>query len=96
MTQEEKIRQKVDACITEYADQCGIDFRFAALGHREHIINCGASVLCTKWEVGYPGGSFVQAVVKNNLSEAFGRADSINQACIKFYVMLLHNIGYIE
>jgi len=60
---------------------------------REHIIDIGTSILCTRWEVGYPGGSFAQAVVKNHLSDAFGTADEVNVHCIRFYVMLTYNVG---
>lgn len=97
MTQEEKIRKHVDECIDKYKEQCGISFGWRAVNpeSREHIVNIGTSVLCTKWEVGYPGGSFVQAIVNNDLREAFGRADSVNQDCIKFYLMLMHNSSYI-
>lgn len=98
MTQEEKIRAHVDKCIDTYRDQCGLAFglRTAEPTGREHIINIGTSVLCTKWGVGFPGGSFVQAIVDNDLMGAISRADSINGDCIKFYAMLLYNTGYIE
>lgn len=58
-----------------------------------HIENIATSILCTKWNVGYPGGSFVQAVVDNKLTEAFGRADSVNRDCMLFYVYLMSNVG---
>jgi hypothetical protein len=61
--------------------------------HKEHIVYIGASILCTKWEIGYPGGDFAQAMVNNDLREAFGRADNINQYCIKFYLTLMYNVG---
>lgn len=60
---------------------------------KDHIINIGTSILCTKWGVGYPGGSFVQAVVNNNLMEAVGRADMINVHALKFYCQLMYNVG---
>ena len=59
----------------------------------DHIIDIGTSILCGKWNVGYPPGHFAQAVVDNDLREAFGRADDINQHCIKFYLMLMYNVG---
>ncbi len=98
LTQEEKIRAHVEACIDRYKEQCGVGFTLLALEptSREHIVNIGTSILCTKWGVGFPGGSFVQAVVNNDLAGAFGRADSINGDCIKFYSMLLYNTSYIE
>lgn len=59
---------------------------------RQHIIQIGTSILCTKREVGYPGGSFAQAIVNNDLMGAFGRADRINRDCIGFYCKLIYNL----
>ena len=39
---------------------------------KNHIINIGTSMLCTKWDIGYPGGGFVQAFVNNDLMRAIG------------------------
>ena len=58
-----------------------------------HIENIATSILCTKWNVGYLGGSFVQAVVDNDLKGAFNRADSVNRDCMLFYVSLMTNVG---
>jgi len=58
---------------------------------KEHVINTGTSILCTKWNIGYPGGSFVQAVVDNDLMETFSRADDVNAKVIKFYCHLIYN-----
>ena len=98
MTQEEKIRVHVEECIDKYKSQCGLSFTINMLNPemREHVVNCGTSILLTKWGIGPGGGSFVQAVVDNNLSEAFGRADSINYDALKFYVMLIYNSSYID
>jgi len=60
----------------------------------QHVISIGTSIMQTKFEVGHPGGGFVQAVVDNNLSRAIGNADSTNVKAIKFYVMLMYNVGY--
>jgi len=38
-----------------------------------------------------PPGNFLIAVLENNLSEAIGRADSVNINRIKDYVMFLYN-----
>tara|TARA_Y100000389_G_scaffold189593_1_gene213529 strand:- start:2890 stop:3198 length:309 start_codon:yes stop_codon:yes gene_type:complete len=62
-------------------------------GEKEHIISIGTSILQTKFEVGFKGGGFVQAVVGNDLSRAIGNADSTNVKAIKFYVMLMYNVG---
>ena len=59
----------------------------------QHILNIGESVLCTKWNVGYPGGGFVQAVVSNNLQLAYNRADYINRKYLQLYVGLMQSIS---
>lgn len=85
----------VRTVVSDYFDKYGDMYLplFIKVSQKEHIVNIGTSILCTKWNVGYPSGSFVQAVVDNNLSEAFGRADDINIHCIRFYVMLMYNVG---
>lgn len=96
--QEERIQAAVAKRIDEYSAQ-GRDIAFglatSTSNSRDHVIRIGTSILCTKWGVGYPGGSFVQAVVDNNLMEAFGRADDINLNCIRFYVYLIYNQSYV-
>lgn len=59
---------------------------------REHIIQIGTSIISTRDGIGPPGGSFVQAIVDNDLMAAFGRADHINQNSIYFYCKLMYNI----
>lgn len=59
----------------------------------QHIIQIGTSILCTKWGIGYPGGSFAQAVVDNDLMAAVGRADGTNIKMLPFYCKLIYNIG---
>lgn len=56
----------------------------------DHIIAIGTSILCTAWNVGIKGGSFVQAVADNDLYLAFKRADSTNRYCLDFYSELVH------
>ncbi len=41
---------------------------------------------------GIPPGSFLQAVLENDLKEAFGRADHINSTHVKEIVTFLHNL----
>jgi hypothetical protein len=57
----------------------------------EHVKRICVSILCTKHKIGYPGGSFVQAVVNNDLMGAFGKADHINKNFIGLYAELLYN-----
>jgi hypothetical protein len=93
-------RDRIKDAVTKYLDSNSFMTGIADLAFnpekREHIIECGTSILCTKWKVGYKGGSFVQAVVDNNLMEAFGNADIINQQALRFYVTMLYNMRYVE
>ena len=57
-----------------------------------HVINIGTSVLQTR-DGGIQGGSFVQAVVDNDLTRTYNRADSINRKVIPFYIILLNHIS---
>ena len=60
---------------------------------REHIVNIATSIYCTKHNIGHKGGSFVQAVVNNDLMQAFSTADDINRQVMRFYTMFLYNFS---
>lgn len=95
-TTEEHV-DRIAAKVADYFDQHA---EWHGLGHlspsdRQHVIAIGTSILCTKWQVGYPGGSFAQAVANNDLMGAFRSADQVNQRAIKFYCSLIYNTGYI-
>ena len=91
-----RIRTRVSEFLEDNHGPTGVTKQFNIPDQREHLIQIGVSVLCTKWKIGYPGGSFVQAIVDNDLMESFGRADSVNSTAIKFYLSLMYNTGYIE
>lgn len=97
--QEERIQQAVRTRIDDYMSQ-GRDIAFGLVAstpdNRDHIVRIGTSILCTKWNVGYPGGSFVQAVVNGDLMETHSRADDVNLNCIRFYVSLIYNQSYVS
>lgn len=59
----------------------------------EHVVSIAQSIMCTKWRVGYPGGSFVQSIVNNDLRGSFANADSTNRQCVYFYVVMIGNLG---
>jgi len=89
--QQDEIAKVVADYFDKYALDCiPVD---VVIKERDHIIYIGTTILCTKWEVGYLGGDFASAIVNNNLSEAFGRADHINVHCIRFYLTLMYNVG---
>lgn len=93
-------RDRIKNVVTEYFDDhastFGVPHNYLTGDGRDHIINCGTSILCTKWDVSYAGGSFVQAVVNNDLAGTVGRADSTNTNAIRFYVSLMHNTSYVK
>jgi len=91
----EKQLDIVRTLVSDYFNKYGEQFLpdYLIFTEKEHIIYIGTSVLCSKWNVGYPGGDFVKAIVDNDLSGAFSRADHINEHCIKFYLMLMYNVG---
>lgn len=61
----------------------------------QHAIDIAASVLMTRDGV-LQGGSFVQAIIDNNLREAIGRADDVCINYLKFFVAINHNCGSYE
>ncbi len=60
---------------------------------KNHIIQIGTSILCTKWEIGYAGGGFVQSFVNNDLMGAIGSADGTSYKGFKFFASLVYNVG---
>jgi len=56
-----------------------------------HVTSVGVSVLQTR-DGGIPGGSFVQAIVKNDLSGSYNRADSTNLRVVPFYIILKDHV----
>lgn len=87
----EVVKQEVVNHFNKNAEYTGV----ANLGESEknHIIQIGTSILCTKWKVGYEGGSFVQSFVNNDLMGAIGRADGTSYKGFKFFASLMYNIG---
>lgn len=85
------VKSIVAAYYIENASYCKI----SGLNSEEqnHIIEIGTSILCTKWGVGYEGGSFVQSFVNNDLLGAIGRADETSYKGFKFFASLIYNIS---
>ena len=83
------VKKLVEVSFDENAMYSGIDDMNEE--NKNHIINIGTSILCTKWEIGYEGGGFVQAVVNNDLMKAVGSADGTSLKGLKFFASLLYN-----
>lgn len=82
------IREKYWAKAKEFAKSYGVEAS-------EHIIEVMASAMMTRDNV-MQGGSFVQAVVENNLAEAISRADAACLANLRIIVLAFRfcRIGY--
>lgn len=98
MTTLNEVREIIRLQVSTYMERnhisAGITHLYINEEYREHIIRCGTNILCAKHKIGYSSyGSFVQAVVDNNLQETFSRADSINSEALKFYCMLIYNVS---
>ena len=85
------VKKLVEDSFDENAMYSGIDGMNGEA--KAHIINIGTSILCTKWEIGFEGGGFVQAFVNNDLMKAVGSADGISLKGLKFFASLLYNIA---
>ena len=95
--QEGRIRERVSQMLEEsLRSDSSLREAVSDLLSRSHVIGIGTSILGTKWGIGFEGGSFVQAVVGNDLMGAFSRADHINRNAMGFYCKLLYNVGYID
>jgi hypothetical protein len=93
MEQIEKIRNQVQAYFNQNAQNYIPNFVYLGEDDKNHIVNIGTSIICTRHNVGYPGGSFVQSIVNNDLRGTFATADDININAIRFYLMMIHNMG---
>ena len=62
----------------------------------DHIVNIGTSIMMNKWEIDTRPGSFVRAVLDNDLEASVNCADNINRDLLPFYVTLKYNLGYVE
>ena len=87
--------EKVKELVSNYFNQ---NVEWLNLSHlsedeKSHIIQIGTSILCTKWDVGYAGGGFVQSFVNNDLMGAIGSADSTSHKGFKFFASLMYNVG---
>ena len=94
MTREEQINIVRDIVEKEFKDNAQwVGLSDVTESERLHLIDIGVSILCTKWKVGYEGGSFVQSFVNNDLMGAIGRADKTSYKGFKFFASLIYNVG---
>lgn len=63
---------------------------------RNHVIECGASIMLHKWKMNPHPGPFDEAIVNDKLSDAIGRADDTNRHMLIFYATMVYNMGFNE
>lgn len=85
------VEKEVKEFYSQNADYCGLSG--ISDDEKSHIIRIGTSILCTKWQIGFAGGGFVQSFVDNNLMGAIGSADSTTIKGFKFFGQLMYNVG---
>lgn len=90
------IRGKVREYLEKFGHYYIQNYKFMDDEDKDHIVSIGTSIIGTRMNIGYPGGSFVQAIVNNDLRGAFAAADDVNANCIRFYVMMIYNIQLDE
>lgn len=60
-----------------------------------HITGIGTNLIMNHWGCNTNPGSFIQAILDNDLEGSVNRADDINQKLLPFYVTLKYNLGYV-
>jgi hypothetical protein len=87
------IRGKVREYLEKYGQHYIQNFELMSDEDQDHIVSIGTSIIGTRLDIGFPGGSFVQSIVNNDLRGSFASADSVNANSIRFYVMMIYNLN---
>lgn len=85
----DKLRVKARNFIIENMLSLGVVLMIDEIDHVENMI---VSLISARDGYGLPTGSFVQAVLDNDLRGAFGRADHINRKALIVIVSANENI----
>jgi hypothetical protein len=98
ISKREQLVGRVNKAVEEYFDKNAVNTRVPL--HlvfdgeaKSHIINIGTSIMLNRLGVNTYPGSFVQAVLDNDLSGAFAKADSVNSQVLGFYITMMYNLG---
>ena len=90
----EKIRSNVEVYLIKNAESCNVPITSLFNDEaKDHIVNIGTAIMANKLGIETYPGSFVRAILDNDLYEAINRADSVNRGAIAFYVTMMHNLG---
>lgn len=97
-TARERLELKVMNAVAKYFHENNVSTRvpFNIILDKEavsHIINIGTNIMMNRIGVNTYPGSFVRAVLDNDLHGAFSRADHINSQVLGFYITMMYNLG---
>ena len=81
------IREQYRVKVIEWVEQWSDEFPDVWACHIDIMV----SIMCTRDDASYHGGSFVTAIVKNDLYNAVTRADRDNLKLIKLYTLCNSN-----
>ena len=94
---QETVSKDTSEFLEQYWESTGVPFTIMRDQEaKEHVIRIGTAIMMNRFGFNTNPGSFVQAVLNNDLSGAFNRADSINQKCLRFYVTLIQTVHSLE
>jgi hypothetical protein len=90
----EIIREAVEAYLMKNAESTKVPIENLFVdATREHIISIGSAIMANRLGINTYPGSFVTAVLNNDLAGAINHADSTNVQMLPFYVTMICNLG---
>ena len=97
LSKREQLESKVRKAVTTYLSENFHTTRVPMhiMTHeesREHAISIGTSIMLNRIGIDTRPGSFVKAVLDNDLSSAVLRADNINSQMLAFYTTMMYNM----
>jgi hypothetical protein len=93
LKQMEIVKTEVHKYFDKVAPLSVFEFSTFSEEDRDHIKNIACSIMNAKLGIGFEPGGFVKSVINNNLSGAFANADNVNQRALKFYMLMIYNLG---
>ena len=86
----DKLRDKAGRFIIDNMISLGV---FLMIDEIDHVENMIVSLISARDGYGHQPGSFIQAVLDNDLRGAFGRADHVNRKALIIIVSAYENIS---
>lgn len=88
------ISKEVSNYLDKNAESTGVPLEVMFINEqKDHVVSIGTSIMMNRLGFKTFPGSFVQAVLDNNLSASFNKADHINRKCLGFYITMMLNLS---